>query len=689
MESRTMLPTHPTTSHFDEPCTMEDIAAAMCPNEPGPPPTERKLESIVNAAMNQFPALGSLIKKVATLFPVETKSVKPNCSPDTSGLVSLPISSPKSDIGISARSSASDSTIFERHNPCNNPSISETTTDEDHLFDNGGLEVEMDPGDLCLGGLMYSNDSTYTLYSLYCSRSSRIAVPLDRLPSESDISSELVDGTPLESVDLADVRFSDLSATEQLEPVSLGDIDIMELSLAMPVARAYLDPDLSGLINTAFALDPEEIASYSSLGSPYLVKAHVRMAEEYRITSMPLAARSPRFVFAPNLVYIRFKLKHGAIHSAGDLVGLKIGEQSNKEIVVDSVIGHGTSSDTGPDCGENTTYQLWTSWLPLASLVMLVGGPVLCLSLFFVWRCWIGLLNAEHARSESRTDPPSMNRDLETHAPTSRIQADPSISPLASGTAHTTGSGPHLQLLSDGKSRMDELEPKQTANSIRTSRSKSLHTKKKRVDIQPLVATRKAPPRPYRGPPVPTITITSPDDTGTAPKVCYYGPQVVPASRNGPSSVGSPAPSGGRKRSNAVGESSRAQAEALVAALPVPASSSVPTPVPESALTSSSAPHPARTRARGANQGHRRKQSSMSAWFEHLIGGNNPSVVIRSADLAKLALVLNSPPSSPESTPPTTPTTGSFVPHPELDEDKSCPTVVAEVSHDGDNLIAY
>ncbi|KAG9108269.1 hypothetical protein FRC07_008466 [Ceratobasidium sp. 392] len=651
--------------HPDKPCTLQDITAVIYPKEPGSPLTERKLESVVNTAMDQFPAFGSLIKKVATLFPVKTELVEPNLSPDTSIPVDLPILSFESNVETSARTPASDFSVVEGSSSCDSSSISETTPDEDRLSTNGGSEIEMDPGGYNCDDLMFSDDHSDSLDVPTFSYGSPSMALLDYATLEAGISFELVDGSHLECVDLADVRLSDLSATEQLEPVSLVCVDMRELDSVAHAARTPMDLDLSKLIDAAFALETEEIISYSSPQFPSLVNARVE-TEEVVIPSTPLEAGSLRLVMS-------------------DRVHLEIGEQSNDEIVVNSVIGHGTSSDTRSESGARITYPLWTSWFPLASLAMLVGGPALCLALFFVWRCLMGSLKTEHTCSASPTGGPSMARDMTASTPTTEVTGSPSSSLPVEDMSSTAGSCSSLQLPSDGKNHLDELAPKQTADSTKMSRSKPLRTKKKRADIQPLVATRKAPPRPYRGPLVPIITITPPNDTDAAPTVCYYGPKVVPASWNSPSNARTPPPCGRRKRSNAVGAGSRAQVETLVAALSAPASS----PVPESGSTPSSAPHPAIARARGTGRGHRRKQSSMSEWFEQLVEGHNPSVVIRSADLAKLASVLNSPLSSPESTPPTTPTFGSFMPHPGLDEIKSHPTVVAEVSHDGSILSAY
>ncbi|KAG9126121.1 hypothetical protein FRC07_004801 [Ceratobasidium sp. 392] len=583
--------------------------------------------------------------------------MEPNSSSDVSDVACLPISSPEAKAGSPAPSLTSDSGASGDSKSCGISIISTATVDEDYLLGSDGSDLEMDLGDLNLNEFIFSVDCSYDPHAPVLSSKLLPAAPSDNIPLEADISFELVGGIPSENMDLADVRLINLSIVEQLEQVSLAGIDTQEPNSVEPVTRTTLDLDLTELIDAAFALEPEELVFNSFITSPN--RDHAKIEEP----GTPLVPVSE--VGLPS----------------EDRTGLKINERSN-ENTVDPEIGPGTSSDTGSDHGVYTTYQLWTSWFPLASLAMLIGGPVLCLALFFAWRCLAALLESEPACSASRDDAPLMDRDLETNAPAPGVIANASVSLPIVNMSHTIGARSHLQLPSNEENRTGAVV-KQKANVIKTPRSKPAHPKKKRADIHPIVATRKAPPRPYRGPPVPITIITPPDDEAAAPQVFYYGPKVVPTSWNGPSDAHAPVPSGRRKRSNAVGEDSRAQVEALVAALPVPA------PFPELVPASSSARHPAMTRARGAGRGHRRKQSSMSEWFEYLAEGNNSSIAIPSTELAKLAFVLNSPPSSPELTPPTTPTISSFTPHPEFDEVKSHPTVVAEVSHDGDTLIVY
>ncbi|KAG8720254.1 hypothetical protein FRC09_009847 [Ceratobasidium sp. 395] len=646
-----IMPSKPDNTRFGDPCTLDEISAFVYPPRKfAPPPTKHKLALMVNTSMTKYPAFGSIIKKLATLSPIKAKDMGAGRSLDISGTTNQLISSPEAYIGSSTQSPTSDSTVSTTNDLYVHSSP--TVTSEDRTPNANGLDIEMDLSDFTLDELVLPDEHAYIAPAPASSRHS-LPAKLVELPAPSpNISFEIVDDGPLETLDLADIRLNNLSIIEQLEPVFFPDINMEELDFPAFLASHSLDPDLNEFVCNAFALEPEETTLAPITGRFPAVESQMETEDTGTSSALPFEAGP-------------LSQEHGCTHILGEERAMKSPITSGPPLSAAS----NTKLDTNmgiPNCS-------WTRWFPLMALAVLIGGPVFCLCLFFGWRCVLGLL----AEPEPSCSVPQF--DAANAEPKSVPNSNGAISKAIISAETSSSMDPHcpvgplsrLQLQSDEANCTHATE--RTTNLAKKPQSKPLRSKAKLLNIQPLVATRAAPPRPYRGPPVPIVAVTPPDD-GVIPEIFYYGPKVVHGSWSRPSLSHSPTPTNGRKRSNAVGEESRARVHALVAALP--------TTVPASIL-----PFNAELSSRNAckDQTHR-KSSSMSQWLEELVGANNPSVVVPRAELAKLAFVLRSPSSSPESTPPTTPTISAFS---SLDgEVKSRATVAVEVSHE-DNFSAY
>ncbi|KAG8724198.1 hypothetical protein FRC09_020859 [Ceratobasidium sp. 395] len=646
-----IMPSKPGNTRFGDPCTIDEISAFVYPpRKVAPPPTKHKLALMVNTSMTKYPAFGSIIKKLATPSPIKAKDMGAGRSLDISGTTNQLISSPEAYIGSSTQSPTSDSTISTINDRYVHSSP--TVTSEDRTPNPNGLDIEMDLGDFTLDELVLPGEHTYVAPAPASSRHS-LSAKLVEVPAISpNISFEIVDGGPLETSDLADIRLDNLSVIEQLEPVFFPDVNMEELDFSAFLASPSLDSDLNEFVCNAFALEPEETTLAPNTGRLSAVESQMETENAGTSSALPSEAEP-------------LSQEHGCTHIIGEELATMSSITSGPPLSAASNTNLDTSMDI-PNCS-------WTRWFPLIALVVLVGGPVFCLCFFFGWRCVLGLLaepepscsvpQFDAATTEPKPDP---NSDRIISKATISAETSSSMDPHS-----PVGSLSHLQLPSDEANCIHVTE--RTTNLVKKPQSKPLRPKAKLLNIQPLVATRAAPPRPYRGPPVPIVAVTPPDDD-VIPEIFYYGPKVVHGSWSRPSVSHSPTPTNGRKRSNAVGEESRARVHALVAALPTTAPASIP---------SFNTELPSRNACKDQSY---RKSSSMSQWLEELMKANNPSIVVPRAELAKLASVLRSPPSSPESTPPTTPTISAFS---SLGgEVKSRATVAVEVSHK-DNFSAY
>ncbi|KAG8767563.1 hypothetical protein FRC12_006169 [Ceratobasidium sp. 428] len=342
------------------------------------------------------------------------------------------------------------------------------------------------------------------------------------------------------------------------------------------------------------------------------------------------------------------------------------GEQGHMKSFVMAEVSPNASTDVELDTSVNVPPQPWTHWLLFIVLVILISGPVLCLSLFFGWRRALGVLAGPGSSfGASATANTKLGSTLDSDAAIS-TNTSSAGAPSSMGTDYCASSLSHPQLPSSEENCANIL--KQATGLVKKPYLKPLHSKYKSVTIRPLIVTRNAPPHRYRGPPA----ITSPYDNAI-PKAFYHGLKVARDSWSRHLASHPPILTGSRERSFAIREESRAHVQALVAALPTIALESTQAPTVVHPLTARN------------GQTHC-KSSSMSEWLAELMKANNPSVVVPPFELAKLASVLGSPPSSPESTPPTTPTISAFT---SLDgEAKSRTTVAVEVSHE-DNFNAY
>ncbi|KAG8784066.1 hypothetical protein FRC12_018995 [Ceratobasidium sp. 428] len=645
------MPSKPDNTRFGDPCAIDEISAFVYPPRKfAPPPTEHKLALMVNTVMKKYPAFGSIIKKLATLSPIKAEDMGSGRSLDTSGAANQLISSPEPHIGSSTPSSTSDSTISTTNDTYVHSNS--TVTSEDRTSDANGLDFEMDLGDFTLDELVLPDERTYVAPAPASSRHLLPAKLVELPPTSLDVSFEIVDDSPLETMDLADIHLNNLSIIEQLEPVFFPDINMEELDFPAFLASPSLDPDLNEFVDAAFALEPDEITLAPTTGRPPPAKPLTETGDTGTSLVPPSEAGSS-------------SEEHGCTHVVGE-------EQATKSLITPG-LPLSAASNLKLDTNMDIPNCPWTRWFPLIALVVLIGGPVFCLSLFFGWRCVFGLL------TEPEPSCPAPQFDAANAEPKPGPNSNGTISKATISAETLSSMDPHspvgslsrLQLPSDEANCTHETE--RTTNLVKKPQSKPPRSKAKLLNIQPLVATRAAPPRPYRGPPVPIVAVTPPDND-VIPEVFYYGPKVVHDSWSRPSVSHSPTPTNGRKRSNAVGEESRIRVHAFVAALPTTAPASVP---------SFNTELPSRNACK--DQSHR-KSSSMSEWLEELTKANNPSVVVPRAELAKLAFVLRSPPSSPESTPPTTPTISAFTLHD--GEVKSRATVAVEVSHE-DNFSAY
>ncbi|KAG8721008.1 hypothetical protein FRC09_008629 [Ceratobasidium sp. 395] len=319
------------------------------------------------------------------------------------------------------------------------------------------------------------------------------------------------------------------------------------------------------------------------------------------------------------------------------------GEQGHTKSFVVAEVSPNASIDVKLDTVANVPPQPWTHWLLFIALVMLISGPVFCLSFFFSWRRVFGILagpESDFGASATANSKPEFTLDSDTtnSTNTSSVKAPSSV-----GTNRSAIPLFYFQLNSE-ENRVNTV--KQTTGLVKKPQLKPLRSKYKSVTVQPVIATRNAPSHPYGGPPVPTAVIASPYNN-VIPKAFHHGPKVVHDSWSHPLASRSPTLTGGCERSNAIREESRANVQVLIAALPT------------TALESTSASTTVRPVTARNGQAHR-KSSSMSDWLAELMKANNPSIVVPPAELAKLASVLRSPPSSPDFTPPTTPTISAF-----------------------------